>query len=438
MAESSTQPIGVIVAGGLATRMGEATASLPKTLLPVAGVSVLERQLEQFEHAGVERVVVLAGHLAGEIEAAVAERGADGPTVEVRVEHRPLGSGGCLRLLDDLRGPAIVALGDVLFELDLRELVEAHRRAGAALTAAVHPNEHPHDSDLVELDASARVVALHPKPHPPRARLRNLVTAGLFVIEPELIAALPSTTELAKLDLVQDLLAGALADGRHVQAWQTTAYLKDMGTPRRYAEAERDFARGVPAARRRPRPTVFLDRDGTLNRHVGYLRAPEQLELLPGVAEAVAGLNAAELQVVVVTNQPVVARGELDDVGLEAIHAELEVQLARAGAYLDRIYHCPHHPDAGFAGERSELKIACACRKPAAGMIEAACAELLVDRARSVLIGDDERDLGAALAAGLRPILVGPEARGLARTRCVEWYPSLAHACSTLTSEAPC
>ncbi|MFO7564119.1 MAG: HAD-IIIA family hydrolase [Enhygromyxa sp.] len=439
MAESSTQPIGVIVAGGLATRMGEATQRQPKTLLPVAGVSVLERQLEQFERAGIERVVVLAGHLAEMIEAVTARRSAASrPAVEVRIEDRPLGSGGCLGLLDDLCGPAIVALGDVLFELDLRELVEAHRRAEALLTAAIHPNEHPHDSDLVELDASGRIVALHPKPHPPRARLRNLVTAGLFVIEPELIAELPPIPELAKLDLVQDLLAGAVAEGRPVQGWQTTAYLKDMGTPRRYAEAERDFARGIPAARRRPRPTVFLDRDGTLNRHVGYLRAPEQLELLPGVAEAVAALNAAELQVVVVTNQPVIARGELDEAGLEAIHAELEGQLARAGAYLDRVYYCPHHPDAGFEGERPELKIACRCRKPGVGMIEAACAELLVDRARSVLIGDHERDLGAALAAGLRPILVGPETRALAKAQGVEWFPSLAQACAPLISEGPC
>ncbi|PRQ02095.1 D-glycero-beta-D-manno-heptose-1,7-bisphosphate 7-phosphatase [Enhygromyxa salina] len=423
---------GVIVAGGRATRMGEAAAELPKALLPIAGVSVLERQLGQFEAAGVRRVVILAGHLGEKIEAAVAARGPGGLEIELRIEDRALGSGGCLALLGSLPGPAVVALGDVVFELDLGELIAAHREQGAALTAAVHPNEHPHDSDLVTLDASGRVIALHPKPHPEGLGLGNLVTAGLFVLEPELIAGLAPDT---KLDLVHDILAGALAAGRRVAAWKTTAYLKDMGTPRRYAEAEADYARGIPGQRLGPRPTLFVDRDGTLNRHVGYLRRPEQLELLPGVSEAIAACNRAGILVVVVTNQPVLARGEVDEAGLAAIHAELETQLGRAGAYLDRIYHCPHHPEVGFAGERPELKIACRCRKPKAGMIEAARAELRVDMARSVLVGDSVRDLGAARGAGLRPILVGPAMREPSREQGLEWFTDLGAAVRALAPE---
>jgi histidinol-phosphate phosphatase family protein len=412
--------------------MATATAKLPKVLLPIAGVSVLDHQLRQFRDAGITRVIVLAGHLAGAIEIAAAQASDPSFCVEVRTETQAMGSGGCLRLLHDLDGPGIVVFGDILFDVDLRALLDAHRRQRATITAAVHPNAHPQDSDLVDIDADQRVAALHPKPHPPGSRLRNLVTAGLFVIDPAFIGQIPSEREAPKLDLVQDLITAAIANRRRVYAWQTSAYLHDIGTPERYAQAQTAWTQGIPARRRRPRATAFLDRDGTLNRHVGHLRRPELLELLPGVAQAIARLNNLDVQVVVVTNQPVLARGELDEAGLAQIHAELETQLGHAGAYIDRIYHCPHHPDAGFEGECPELKRACECRKPGTGMIDAAASDLLIDRAASVMIGDSERDLDAALNAGLRPVLVGADAHALAVARDVEWFADLERACRAL------
>jgi histidinol-phosphate phosphatase family protein len=432
---SACPATGVIVAGGLATRMGEATARVPKAMLPIGGRPVLAHQLEQFRRAGIERVVVLAGHLAEAITHAGAWLSSEQLRVEILTEAQALGSGGCLRLLERVDGPLIVVFGDILFDVDLRALLACHREAEAWATIAVHPNEHPHDSDLVEIDESGRVLALHRKPHPPDARLRNLVVAALFVVEPEFVAEIPPLSEQPKLDFVHDLLERALARGRKVQAWRTSDYLKDIGTPRRYAEAREDLARGIPASRRRPRPTVFLDRDGTINRHVGHVRRAEQLELLPGAAEAIARLNRANVQVVVVTNQPVVARGECDEAGLADIHAELETQLGRAGAFVDRILHCPHHPDAGFIGERAALKIACTCRKPQIGLINRAEAELRIDRSASMLIGDTERDLDTAVNAGLLAILVGPGARALAERRGVRWYVDLARACAVEFAE---
>ena len=411
--------------------MGPATQAVPKSLLPLGGRPVLAHQIDQLRAAGVQRVIVLAGHLAGPMRAAAIELARPELDIEVRVEPTRLGSGGCLSLVRELDCPAIVVFGDIMFDVDLGALLASHARAGAAITAAVHPNEHPHDSDLVGLDAHGRVVALHAKPHPPGARLPNLVTAGLFVIAAEFLAKLPPAAEARKRDLVQDLVSGALAAGVHVNAWRTTHYLKDMGTPKRYAEAEADLAARVPARRRRARATVFLDRDGTLNAEVGHLARPEQLRLLPGVGAAVAALNHAQLQAVVVTNQPVLARGEVDEAGLRAIHAELDTQLGRAGAYLDALYYCPHHPDAGFAGERAELKRPCACRKPGVGLIERAMEELDIEMESSVLIGDHPRDWGAARAAGLRPLAVGEGARREAAAHEVEWFvdlPAAVHA----------
>lgn len=434
---SEPEAVGVIVAGGLGTRLGDATRHVPKPMLPIGGRPLLERQVEQFRAAGIGRVVVLAGHLAHAIEDEARAWSDAACRVEVVVEPRPLGSGGCLRLVPGARGPLVVAFGDVAFDMDLRALVRAHRRRRARVSAVVHPNGHPHDSDLVQLDPTGRMVALHCKPHPPGLEVRNLVTAGVFVVEPELVAELPGQT---KLDLVHDVLRGALGAGEPVYGYETVEYLKDMGTPDRYRRVQHDWAAGRITGARGSRPTAFLDRDGTINRHVGYVSRPEQLELLPGAGEAVRALNEAGVQVVVVTNQPVVARGQCDEAGLRAIHARLEAQLGRQGAYVDRLYACPHHPHRGFEGERPEYKIACACRKPEPGLLLRAMSELRVDRSRSSMFGDSPCDAEAARRARVEPILLGDGARAEAERRGARWYPDLARATEAWLSRevAPC
>jgi mannose-1-phosphate guanylyltransferase/phosphomannomutase len=160
-------------------------------------------------------------------------------------------------------------------------------------------------------------------------------------------------------------------------------------------------------------PAIFLDRDGTLNFDYGWITSPSKIELLPGAAEAVRAVNDAGYLAVLVTNQPVIARGECTIAELDAINRKLEsLLLAEAGAHLDAIYYCPHHPDAGFAGERPEYKIRCDCRKPAPGLLRNAARDLNIDVSRSWMIGDSERDLGAAQAFGIPAVLVSSDQDG--------------------------
>ncbi len=141
--------------------------------------------------------------------------------------------------------------------------------------------------------------------------------------------------------------------------------------------------------------TVFLDRDGTLNYDPGYLKSAAELDLLPGVAKALAQLKAAGAKLVVVTNQSGIGRGLLTLKDLEAVHARLEGLLEQEGAVLDAIYFCPHHPDDG-----------CLCRKPGRAMVDRAVSELQLDLRRSYLVGDHLRDMQLARAVGAKPILV--------------------------------
>jgi len=140
-----------------------------------------------------------------------------------------------------------------------------------------------------------------------------------------------------------------------------------------------------------------------LNREIpgNGIRSVDAFHLLPGAAEAIRRINQAGLLAVVVTNQPNIAKGTLSEQELDAIHAKLDTELGSEGAYLDRLYYCPHHPEKGFAGERADLKLVCTCRKPLPGMIHRGEKELSVDLAKSCIIGDSVRDIAAGRAAGL-------------------------------------
>lgn len=150
------------------------------------------------------------------------------------------------------------------------------------------------------------------------------------------------------------------------------------------------------------RPAVFLDRDGTLIREVGYLCRPEQIELLDGAAAALRALRAAGFAAVVVTNQSAVARGWLGEAALGEIHRVFQDRLAEQGARLDGIYYCPHHPSEGSGAYRVD----CACRKPNPGMVLRAAQELGLDPKFSYVVGDQPVDHELAVRVGAIPVMV--------------------------------
>lgn len=398
----------IILAGGKGTRLKARLGGRPKPLVDLGGRPLLEHQMLLLRRYGFGQVLVLVNHEAGQIERFCREH--DGWGMEVRCidDGEPRGTAGAtLAVLDQLAPETLVVYGDTMLEVDIDRFHRVHAAyPQAAATLFLHPNDHPHDSDLVELDDSGRVVAFHGYPHDPERDLPNLVNAALYWLRPASLYPWRGTEGL--LDFGKHLFPAMLEAGLELRGYSSPEYLKDCGTPERLDKVEADLASGriARASLRHPQPIVFLDRDGTINREVDHLRQPEQLELLPGVAEAIRRLNRSEYRCCVVTNQPVIARGEASFDDLRAIHARLDSLLGRAGAYLDRVYVCPHHPDRGFEGERVELKTDCDCRKPATGMIERAASDFNMDRGRSWLVGDRSADIETARRAGLRSVLV--------------------------------
>ncbi len=395
----------VIMAGGAGTRISSLFPDIPKPLIPIDGIPVLEREITSLASQGFDDIILTVSHKADAIRSYFKDGSSLGVSIDYYVEETPLGNAGALfEIREKLTDDFLLLNADTMFEVDFNRFVNYHREKGALATLFTHPNDHPYDSGLIEADENGAVTRWYTKEDQRPQYYRNRVNAGLHVISKELIGKRPDTP---KVDLDRQILSPLSGTGK-MFCYDSPEYVKDMGTPERFEKVCSDHASGKIKARnlQNRQKAIFLDRDGTINRYVGFLRSPDEFELEYGAAEAIRLINESDYLAVVITNQPVIARGEVTYEGLRTIHNKMETLLGEKGAYIDGLYFCPHHPDSGFEGEIKELKIECDCRKPKPGMLIQAARDLNIDLERSWMIGDDIFDVGAGIAAGTKTCLI--------------------------------
>lgn len=390
----------VIIAGGQGTRIASVNSEIPKAMIPVCGKPIIEHEVELCKRYGFTDFLFIIGHMGDQISSFFGDGSKWGVNIDYYQETQPLGTAGALGYLKDkLTEDFYVFYGDTIVDFDMNAMLRFHKRKRAAATLFLHPNDHPYDSDIVELDKHGRVVKFHNKPHPNGFVSKNVVNAALFIFSPNIL----NEVEVGiKSHIEKNVLPRCLEKGYRLYGYISFEYIKDMGTPDRYDAVCKDVESGKVARlnKKNPRPAIFLDRDGTINEEVKFLNHPSQLKLIEGAAEAIKLINKSNYLAIIVTNQPVIARGECSIEELEYIHAKLETMLGKEGAYINAIYYCPHHPDKGFEGERPEYKIECDCRKPKPGMLLQAAKDWNIDLSKSYMIGDSERDLEAGKEAG--------------------------------------
>jgi D-glycero-D-manno-heptose 1,7-bisphosphate phosphatase len=393
------------MAGGKGTRISSLASGIPKPMIPINGKPVLEYQIECLKKNGIFDIIIVTGHLGHIIQDYFLDGVKFGCAVSYYTEDAPLGSAGALyKIQNALSDDFLLINGDIIFDVDISRFIEFHRGRNALASLAAHPNSHPFDSALLETDSESRVISWINK-EDPREYYKNQVNAGLHIISKKLIQNTKPAQE--KIDLDRDILKPNIASGG-IYAYSTPEYIKDMGTPERYYQVESDIKSGLAQRKNlsNKQRAVFIDRDGTITRLDGFVTKTEQLKLNDRAADALKIINESGFLAIVITNQPVIARGECTIKELEAIHRKMESDLGASGAYLDDIFYCPHHPDRGFEGERPEYKIECECRKPKPGMILAAAKKYNIDLSQSYMIGDDKRDALAGIAARCRPALI--------------------------------
>lgn len=420
----------VIMAGGKGTRIASVKSDVPKPMIPIAGKPILEWQIECLKSQGLTDITLVIGYLGHVIKEYFGDGSQFGVQIDYFVEDHPLGTAGALFKMG-LQEDFLLLCGDVILDVDFHRFIDFHKKNNALASLMAHPNGHPYDSSLLVTEilppqvpggnpVDTHKVVKWMNKEDERVYYKNRVNAGIEIVSPELLRETmkhfvprhPETPD--KIDLDRDVLKPNIKSG-HIYAYDTPEYIKDMGTPDRYYEVEKDIQSGKVKSRNlsQRQKAIFLDRDGVINRHIGFLRTSEEFELIPSVAESIKMINKSGYLAIVVTNQPVIARGECTWEELQRIHDKMETELGKEGAFLDGVYICPHHKDKGFEGERPEYKYDCDCRKPKPGLLFQAAKDFNIDLSESYMIGDSESDVVAGQNAGCKDsILIETNAIG--------------------------
>lgn len=396
----------VIIAGGQGTRIASVNSEIPKAMIPVCGKPIIEHEVEMCKRYGYTDFLFIIGHMGDQISSYFGDGEKWGVKIAYYQETQPLGTAGALGYLkDELKEDFFVFYGDTIVDFDMKAMLAYHQAKKADATLFLHPNDHPFDSDIVDLDADGKVRRFYNKPHEEGFISRNIVNAALFIFSPKILTQIEVGV---KSHIEKNVLPRCLENGMNLYGYVSFEYIKDMGTPERYYAVCDDVRSGKVTRlnRSNKRPAIFLDRDGTISKEVNLLSKPEQLELIEGAAEAIRLINKSDYLAVIVTNQPVIARNLCSLEELEFIHATLETMLGKEGAYVNAIYYCPHHPDKGYPEERPEYKIVCECRKPKPGMLIKAAKDWNIDLSNSYMIGDSDRDLKVGQNAGCKESII--------------------------------
>lgn len=395
----------VIMAGGKGTRISSIANDIPKPMIRIGGRPVLEHEIICLKKQGFDDFILTISHLGEQIKDYFGDGAKWGVKINYYFEETPLGNAGALfKIKDRLTQTFLLINADSLFDIDFHRLIDFHSKKKGYVTLFTHPNSHPYDSGLIITNENDEVVRWLTKEDERPTWYKNQVNAGIHVIEKDI---LDITVNTEKVDLDRQLLKPLAGSGK-MFAYNSPEYVKDMGTPERYYLVNNDYQKGIIANKNllNKQKAIFLDRDGTINKYVGFLTNIDDFELLPGVADAIKMINQSDYLAIVITNQPVIARGEVTFEELRMIHNKMETLLGKEGAYLDAIYFCPHHPHKGYDGEIAELKIDCECRKPKPGMILKAANDFNIDLKQSYVIGDSDIDILCGKNAGCMTKLV--------------------------------
>lgn len=399
--------VAVICAGGKGTRLKTITGEeTPKPMVPVLSKPLLERQIISLKGCGITNIVLLVGFKSDYIKDYFGNGSRFGVNISYVIEDSPLGTGGALFYLKNtIKEDFFFIFGDLLLDIDWNSFYQYHLKHKKKITLFSHPNSHPFDSDLLLLDQNNIVTGINSK-HNDRTGFwfHNLTNAGIYVLSPKIFDMFH---KLCKIDFEKDIVQKLIKD-KQVLAYVSSEYVKDIGTPSRYEQAEYDIKQGTVENKKitNPQKAIFLDRDGVINVYKGLLTDINEFELYDDAGSAIKMINNSGYLAIVITNQPVVARGDVTIEQLDTIHKKMETLLGAHGAYLDAVYFCPHHPDSGFKGEVKELKIDCECRKPKPGLFLKAQKEFNIDLDKSYMIGDTYQDMMVSLNARVKGILL--------------------------------
>lgn len=276
----------VLMSGGRGTRISELFPDIPKLLIPINRTPVLEREVISLRNQGFTDLILTVGYMHDNIEEYFSDGSKWGVHIEYFIEDKPLGNADALFFLD-LKEDFLLLNADAIFDVDFNRMVDYHKTHNALVTLFAHPNSHPYDSGLIIADNNGKVEKWLAKEDERPKYYNNRVNEGLHVISPKVLEMSGINKDnigkeingkIVKVDLDRQILKPLCGTG-NMYCYDSPEYVKDMGTPERFHSVERDFINGIVQAKnlKNKQKAIFLDRDGTINKYVGFLRNIDDL-----------------------------------------------------------------------------------------------------------------------------------------------------------------
>ena len=397
----------VLACGGLGTRLREITNNTPKPLYLIEGKSTLERCIEQLDFYQYKNVIITIGYKSNKFTEYIVELNKKYKVnIDLYVEEKPLGECGALWIIkDNLCDDFVFINGDLIFSIDFKKLHLFHQRLSSKLTLVTHTSDHPEDSDLLSVPYGTLVEDIFLKNHDKKIyKNAYLGNSGIFIISKELLDILNPPKEEDSKSVFHFIVRNIFYLKINIYSYNTTEYIKDMGTPKRLKVVQEDLSKDKVFHKnyRNPQKALFLDRDNTLIKcEIGeYVVNKNKIEFIIPNIENIFKISLKYDLVCLVTNQPVIAMGKLTLRELDEINSILVKFCLSKGLKIDVVSFCPHHPHKGFKGELEILKKDCFCRKPYPGLLFEQSFLRNINLKESLMIGDSDNDFFAAKNAG--------------------------------------
>ncbi len=395
----------VIPIGGKGSRLKKITRDTPKPLFPINGKSTLSRACYQLRNFGIKKIFITTSYNSKLCDEHIEEiKNQFSLDIYSYKEERSLGECGSLWQIKDKLNENILFLnGDLIFSMEFNILLAFHNRINSDITLVTHTSSHPEDSDLISVPNGIQVKSIFLKSDNNHSlRKAYLGNAGIALLKKSLLELIPPPNNINCSSLFHHLVKESFMRKFKVFSYNTSEYIKDMGTPKRFHEIEKDLRNNLVSKKNysNKQKALFLDRDNTLIRcNKGqYILREEDIFYLDQNISKIAKLAKSYGLVCVITNQPQISMGKLSIEELEKINSIMVKYCLSKGLKIDIISFCPHHPHGGYEGELSFLKGECFCRKPQPGMLLQQSYLRNIDFINSLFIGDSWVDKQVANA----------------------------------------
>jgi HAD superfamily hydrolase (TIGR01662 family) len=408
------------MAGGKGTRLSLVTNDIiPKSMVMINGIPLLEHQINILSRYDIKEIIIVIGFLHNQIESYFGNGANWGISIKYIIENVPRGTGGSLIFLKELvKEDFLLLFGDLIFDFSIPRMKNIHQVNNSLITLFAHPNSHPYDSDLLVLNNENKVTGYCSKHTTRHGYFRNLVNAGIYIINPDLFMLLP-LTEI--IDLEKDVIFPLCDNNNAIFAYVSSEYVKDAGTPERLQAIEHDMKKGIISSKNldNPQKCIFLNSDDILNYYNGLVYNFDKSDLEKKLVDIVRTINNSQYLAIII-NQSVIDRSLYSRNDIDFIPNKIETLLGEQGAYLDTILYYSQSPDKDF---KDQNMLCCSFNIE---IIEECINRFNISLQDSFFIGHSDADIQIGKYIGMKTVFVKTDKTNFD----VKYLDNVDHICS--------